>query len=547
MAGAIRIAILGDTRDIDRSLDRTAAKVSKSGATLQKAGNVAGKALAVGLAGAAAAAVSFAKGAGEDAAAAAKMAQTLRHAAGATDAQVASVEKWITAQGKALGVADDELRPAMARLTAVTKDVGEAQKLASQAMDISAATGKPLTTVTEALAKAQNGSVGGLSRLGVATKDAAGKTKTFAEIRKDLQATYGGAAANAADTEAGKAKILSVQYGELQETIGQKLLPIMASLTDAGLRAVDWIDRNQKLVAVLVGAFGGLLAVVWSISAAVKAYTAVQTALNVVMSANPIGLIIIAVAALVAGIVIAYKRSETFRDVVSGALAVVKSAAVGLWNGAKAALESVRSALGKIGDFATTMKQKITGGFSDVVTFIRGVPGKILALASKFRDAGASLMGKIIDGIKSAAGFIGNIASSIWNAVKKLVNSGIDKINAALEFKVKIPGAPDVHINPPNIPHLAQGGITTGPTLAMIGDNPGGREAVIPLDRYDLSGDSLLGTLQAILSELTAEGARNERRHADLLLESRRNAVRTGAEFGSQINKKAGQSRQKRR
>ena len=38
-------------------------------------------------------------------------------------------------------------------------------------------------------------------------------------------------------------------------------------------------------------------------------------------------------------------------------------------------------------------------------------------------------------------------------------------------------------LSTPDIPRLAQGGITTGPTLAVIGDNPGGREAVIPLDK----------------------------------------------------------------
>ena len=67
----------------------------------------------------------------------------------------------------------------------------------------------------------------------------------------------------------------------------------------------------------------------------------------------------------------------------------------------------------------------------------------------------------------------------MWDAVRGLINDGIDKINDALEFKISIPG-PDISINPPNIPHLASGGIVTRPTLAVIGER--GPEAVIPLN-----------------------------------------------------------------
>jgi TP901 family phage tail tape measure protein len=54
-----------------------------------------------------------------------------------------------------------------------------------------------------------------------------------------------------------------------------------------------------------------------------KAAAVAQAALNFVMTANPIGLVIVAVAALVAGLVIAYKRSETFRNIVNGAFKAV--------------------------------------------------------------------------------------------------------------------------------------------------------------------------------------------------------------------------------
>lgn len=60
---------------------------------------------------------------------------------------------------------------------------------------------------------------------------------------------------------------------------------------------------------------------------ATAAWTAAQWLLNAALSANPIGLIIVAVAGLVAGIIVAYRESETFRNIVQGALNAVKTAA----------------------------------------------------------------------------------------------------------------------------------------------------------------------------------------------------------------------------
>jgi hypothetical protein len=96
------------------------------------------------------AAFDAAKGAMEDAAAQAVLAKSITNNTNATKAQIAANEDWISTQGKLLGVADDELRPVLGKLVAQTKSVTEAQKLASLAMDVAAATGKPLATVSEA-------------------------------------------------------------------------------------------------------------------------------------------------------------------------------------------------------------------------------------------------------------------------------------------------------------------------------------------------------------------------------------------------------------
>lgn len=226
-----------------------ASKTSKAFGVL-KAGALGA---AAGAAAAGAALFSMGKAAAEDEKSQAILARALKNTTGATKSQVAGVEAWITAQGKALGVADDQLRPALEKLARATGDVGEAQKLASLAMDVSAGTGKDLSTVSEALMKAATGNVGALGRLGIATKDAAGETKSFSAITKDLADKFDGQASTAANTTAGKFARLKLMFEETKESIGAKLLPIAVKLGDwflnTGVPAISklWALLKEKL------------------------------------------------------------------------------------------------------------------------------------------------------------------------------------------------------------------------------------------------------------------------------------------------------------
>jgi murein DD-endopeptidase MepM/ murein hydrolase activator NlpD len=96
----------------------------------------------------------------------------------------------------------------------------------------------------------------------------------------------------------------------------------------------------------LVAVVGTLVAGIYGLNVALRIGTAVQNAaavaskvwaagqwlVNAALSANPIGLVVVAIAGLVAGFVIAYKKSETFRNIVNGALNGVKDAAVAVKN-----------------------------------------------------------------------------------------------------------------------------------------------------------------------------------------------------------------------
>jgi len=230
---------------------------------LGKAGKLAAMGLAAGLVVAAGAAVKFVQAAIEDEASAKRMATQFRNSAGATKSQIAATEQWISAQGRAKGVADDDLRPALSNLVRATGDVGKAQKLAGLAMDISAGTGKDLGAVSTALAKAQNGNVGALSRLGVKTKDAEGKTMSFKKVVGQLGDTFKGAASKHADTTAGRFARLKLIGSELGESIGAKLLPpitefagfLLNRVGPALSKAGGWIQTNLVPPLVAVGGF----------------------------------------------------------------------------------------------------------------------------------------------------------------------------------------------------------------------------------------------------------------------------------------------------
>lgn len=250
MAGRkITVEFLGDSKDLQNAIGDVDGKSSKLGATLGKVGKAAAIGLGAGLAVGAVALVKMTQGAIEDEAAQKRLEKQLQNSAGATAKQVDTVESWISAQGMATGVTDDELRPALSKLVTATHDVTEAQELTRLAMEASAGTGKSLEAVSTALMKARNGEVGGLSKLGIATKNAKGETMSFAEVTKSMGETFAGAANTQAATLEGKMSRLKLIMAETGETIGAKLIPVVTTMA-------DWF-LNKGLPAI--SAFGGWL------------------------------------------------------------------------------------------------------------------------------------------------------------------------------------------------------------------------------------------------------------------------------------------------
>jgi len=263
----------------------------------------ANKYAAVALAGLVAGLGDAVKGAMEDEQAQALLARQLEKTTAATDAQIKGVEAYITQQGKLKGVTDDELRPALAGLVRATKDIDEAQKVANLSMDVAAAKGMSLETVTKAMEKAYGGNMTALAKLSPELRQMIKDGATLEEVMQEMSGTFGGAATESANTAAGSMKRLGVALNEAKEGVGAALLPILEKALPVLQKFATWAQDNPNYVLAMAAAVGVL--------------TTSVVALNVAMALNPAVLITAALIGLGVAIGVAYKKFEGFRNVVN--------------------------------------------------------------------------------------------------------------------------------------------------------------------------------------------------------------------------------------
>lgn len=215
------VGALSATQNQSKSLSSTLASISKkvtvAFGAVSAAGVVLGKQVADGL-------IMATKAAAEDQKAQELLARQVRESVGATDEQVAALERYIGKTQFSAAVSDGELRPALGNLVRATGDLTKAQDLLNLSLDISAATGKDLESVSIALGKAQNGNIAGLTRLGIPLDENTKKTKDFAAAQVALEKQFGGASAVAASSFEGQLKKVKIAIDETVETIGYAII-----------------------------------------------------------------------------------------------------------------------------------------------------------------------------------------------------------------------------------------------------------------------------------------------------------------------------------
>jgi hypothetical protein len=238
----------------------------------------------------------------EDQAAQASLARQIKASTKATDAQIASVEDYISSLGKSVAISDDEARPAFQTLVVATKDLTKAQKLLDIALDVSAATGSDLASTADALAKGFAGNMKPLAALSPELKLLIKDGASLDEVLTVLQTNFGGAAVAAGNTAAGGMKKLGIAFDETKESIGMAFLPIMLKLQPVLEKFAAWAEKNPQLLAAVIAGMGILAVSILAVNAA--------------MLLNPAVAITAGIIALGVAVVAAYKKFEGFRTVV---------------------------------------------------------------------------------------------------------------------------------------------------------------------------------------------------------------------------------------
>lgn len=264
-------------------------KLETAGAKAQFAIRKAAVPAAAALTGLAVAATAFAKAAIEDQDAQLQLAGQLQRTTGATQAQIAANEQFISSVSKAVAVADDELRPALSTLVTGTKDLSKAQQLLGVALDTSRATGVDLQTVSEALSRGFNGNTRQLGQLSPELKTLIREGASFSEVLQVLEQNFGGAAAASAQTAAGGLRGFQIAISEAKESIGAALIPVVATLVPLLQGMAEFAGRNAGLIGamgVAVGVLSGAIIAVNGAMAAYKAIGIITTAVNTALATS---------------------------------------------------------------------------------------------------------------------------------------------------------------------------------------------------------------------------------------------------------------------
>ncbi|WFN94177.1 tape measure protein [Gordonia sihwensis] len=226
----------------------------------------------------------------------------------------------------------------------------------------------------------------------------------------------------------------------------KKATPAIKLVQNALAEFGGWVKRNQEWITPLAAAIGAA-ATAWGVwTGAIKLWNlvtkgamAVQAAFNAVMAANPVMLVVMAIAALVAGLVVAYKRSAAFRNVVQGAWNGIKNAALAAWNnvlkpaidGLVAGFKWVWQAVQPVINFVKRFWQVLLFGLGPIGAII-GIIVQLVKHWDTVKTVFSTVWGvikPILSGFLTVVKYIGAIVATViigtvlvaWNLLKAAV------------------------------------------------------------------------------------------------------------------------------
>jgi hypothetical protein len=328
-------------------------------------------------------------------------------------------------------------------------------------------------------------------------------------ILKAVEGQVGGtAAASASSFDKMKFALAGVS-----DTFGDMLLPVIDKLAPKLAQFSAWAQKNKTLLAAVAGVIAGLATAIIGVNVAMKvwtattkAFTAVQKVFNLIMGMNPIFLIAIAIAAIVAILIVLQQKFDIFGIAVEAigkafekvwdAIKFVFDWAVDHW---PLLLAVITGPFGLAVLAVVTFKDSIIGFLGNLIGWIGTAFKTVLDLILwPFKKAWEGIVFfkdmvmSVFNGLKDLAG---SIFDKVGGAFKGVINAVITGLEGGLNFAIKglniildgIDKAAGPWVNFGEIPpvklnRLAEGGIVTSPQIAMIGEG-GEPEAIIPLSK----------------------------------------------------------------
>lgn len=304
-----------------------------------------------------------------------KLETVMQQRMSATDAEIQSIKDLASAQQE-IGVIGDEVQLSGAQQVAtfltqkssIETLLPAMNNLLAQQKGLNATTGDAVS-VANLMGKAMQGQTSALTRVGITFTEAQANVMKYgteseraAMLAQIITDNVGNMNQELAQTESGQQQQLANTLGDVKEQIGGLVngaLPFVtiAAQASQALGAVSTLVVGIKTLSVTMYASAKAFAVstaafvknkvaTLAVAAAQKvvriataAWTGVQKILNLVLSANPIGLVITAIGALVAAVIWAYDNCEGFRKIVNQVWEAIKPLATAIMNGLAKAFE----------------------------------------------------------------------------------------------------------------------------------------------------------------------------------------------------------------
>jgi phage-related protein len=482
----LAIRIVADAKQATGQMDTASTKAGKFGQGVKVAGVAAAAGLAALTAGAAVAIQS---------------ASDMQQAYGAVDAVFKGnsdqVKTFAKDAAKSTGLAAADYANMAALIgsqlknagTAPDKLVGATDDLITKGADLAAMFGGTTADAVGALSSLLKGETDPIEKYGVSIKAAdiaaenakkglkglTGEAKKQADAQAimtlltEQTADATGASAREYDSLAASQQRNQANMENAKALIGTALLPLVSTLTQWFAKLAEWIGENSTLFLVLAGVLATIAVTVMAVNAAMAIYntiTTISTALTKAQEssnwklaasflANPVVLIVAGIILLVGALILAYKKSETFRAIVDAAFGAVLSAAKSVWAFLKGAFSAIWPVL-------LAVARPIITAISTYIKVWWTVISTVIDIVKVLLPAALRTLKTVAEPILSAIG-------TMFEGVMKVVQPIIDAVETLIDLlgKIKIPKIPKIPGLGRSAPAVAGGATAPGVPTAF--------------------------------------------------------------------------------